>query len=118
MKDAERAGKTFEQVFEPAFRRFHETLGGDIEKLSNEEFWKIINIDKSPENLMENILASDLVNQALFKEIRDVSNVTRDMSKVTDIFATDAPMTAIAEKLAFGLSNVNRSRYLLSEEYR
>ncbi len=118
MKDAERAGKTFEQVFEPAFRRFHETLGGDIEKLSNEEFWKIINIDKSPENLMENIVASDLVNQALFKEIRDVSNVTRDMSKVTDIFATDAPMTAIAEKLAFGLSNVKRSRYLLSEEYR
>ena len=118
MKDAERAGLSFQQVFEPAFRRFHETLGGDIQKLSNEEFWKIINIDKSPENLMENIVASDLVNQALFKEIRDVSNVTRDMSKVTDIFSTDGAMTAIAEKLAFGLSNVKRSRYLLSEEYR
>ena len=118
MKDAERAGLSFQQVFEPAFRRFHETLGGDIQKLSNEEFWRIINIDKSPENLMENIVASDLVNQALFKEIRDVSNVTRDMSKVTDIFSTDGAMTAIAEKLAFGLSNVKRSRYLLSEEYR
>ena len=118
MKDAKKAGQSFEQVFEPAFRRFHETLGGDLEKLSNEEFWRIIDIDKSPENLLENIVASDLVNQALFKEIRDVSNVTRDMSKVTDIFSTDGAMTAIAEKLAFGLSNVKRSRYLLSEEYR
>ena len=58
------------------------------------------------------------LNQALFKEIRDVSNVTRDMSKVTDIFSTDGAMTAIAEKLSFGLSNVKRARYLLSEEYR
>jgi len=67
---------------------------------------------------MENIVASDLVNQALFKEIRDVSNVSRDMSKVTDIFSTDGAMTAVAEKLSFGLTNVKRARYLLSEEYR
>ena len=118
MKDAKRSGQSFEQIFEPAFRRFHETLGGDIEKLSNEDFWRLINIDKSPENLMENIVASDLVNQALFKEIRDVSNVSRDMSKVTDIFSTDGAMTAVAEKLSFGLTNVKRARYLLSEEYR
>ena len=118
MKDAEKAGLSFQEVFEPAFRRFHETLGGDINKLSNEEFWKLIDLDKSPENLMENIVASDLVNQALFKEIRDVANVSRDLNKVTDIFATDAPMTSIAEKLGFGLTNVKRARYLLSEEYR
>ncbi len=118
LKDAERSGQTFEQIFAPAFRRFHETLGGDIQKLSNEDFWRLIDIDKSPENLMENIVASDLVNQALFKEIRDVSNVTLDMNKVADIFGTDAPMTAIAEKLAFGLTNVKRARYLLSDEYR
>jgi len=120
MKDAERSGQTFSQVFQPAFRRFHETLGGDIEKLTSEQFWDTIlkNMDTNPENLMENIVATDLVNQALFKEIRDISNVSRDMSQVTDIFGTDAPMKAIAEKLSFGLANVKRARYLLSDEYR
>ena len=118
MKDAERTGQSFQEIFEPAFRRFHETLGGDLEKLSNEEFWRLIDIDKSPDKLMENIVASDLINQALFKEIRDVSNVSRDMSQVTDIFGTDGPWKSIAEKLSFGLSNVKRARYLLSEEYR
>tara|TARA_B100000287_G_scaffold389038_1_gene398768 strand:+ start:8408 stop:12529 length:4122 start_codon:yes stop_codon:yes gene_type:complete len=120
IKDAERQGKTFEQVFEPAFRRFKDTIGGDIDKLSTEEFWSQIKrgLDASNDDLMEYVVATDLVNQSLFKEIRDLSNVGRELHKITDIFDTDGITKPIAEKLVMGLSNVKRARYLISSEYR
>ena len=122
IKDAKAQGLTFEQAFEPAFRRFQEVIGGDATRMSVEDFWgpltKSLKEGGLTADSMEYVVATDLVNQALFKEIRDLGVMGREIDKVTDIFATDGVMKTIGEKLVVGLSNVKRSRYLISSEYR
>ena len=122
LKDAKAQGLTFEQAFEPAFRRFQEVIGGDATRMSIEDFWGPIQKSLKAGGLqvdsMEYVVATDLVNQALFKEIRDLSVMGREINQITDIFATDGTMKTIGEKLVVGLSNVKRARYLISSEYR
>ena len=122
IKDAQAQGLTFEQAFEPAFRRFQEVIGGDATRMSVEDFWGPIQKSLKSGGLqadsLEYVVATDLVNQALFKEIRDLSIMGREIDKITDIFATDGAMKTIGEKLVVGLNNVKRSRYLISSEYR
>jgi hypothetical protein len=122
MRDAKAQGLTFEQAFEPAFRRFQEVIGGDASRMSVEDFWgpiqKSLKDGGLPADSLEYVVATDLVNQALFKEIRDLGVMGREINKITDIFATDGVMKTIGEKLVVGLSNVKRARYLISSEYR
>ena len=125
LNDIKETGQTFEQIFEPAYRRFQETIGGNASTQTREEFWEPI-LKKIKENVgedgytewaMENIVAADMVNNALFKQIRDSSVMARQVHNIADIFATDSVMKPIAENLAFGLSNVKRGRYMLSSEF-
>ncbi len=118
--DLQREGLTFEQVFRPAFERFQEAIGRDTTSLSLEEFWEpILRASDDPQTwALENIVLNDLVNSSLFKQIRDASTVGREIDQIGDIFATDGLMKTIADRLAFGLTNVKKSRYLVSDEYR
>ena len=120
LKDLKAEGLRFEDVFRPAFARFQEAMGRDATNLSLEEFWEpILRASDDPQTwALENIIVNDLVNSALFKQIRDSGIVGRDLNNVTDIFAQDGIMKTIADRLAFGLTNVKRSRYLISDEYR
>ena len=120
LKDLKAEGLRFEDVFRPALARFQEAMGRDATNLSVEDFWEpILRASDDPQTwAIENIVVNDLVNQALFKQIRDSGVVGRELDNVTDIFAQDGIMKTIADRLSFGLSNVKRSRYLISDEYR
>ena len=132
LADLRRNKLSFEEVFEPAFRRFQEVVGRDAGGVDLEEFWEPILADFreapfqtgkgiSTENFkawsMENVIAADMVNGALFKQLRDAAMAAREIDGVSDIFATDGVMKSIADRLVFGLTNVKRSRYLISSEF-
>ena len=118
--DLARENVSFEEVFRPAFERFQEAVGRDATGLSAEQFWEpILRASDNPQTwALENIVVNDLVNSSLFKQIRDSALAGREIDQIADIFATDGIMKTIADRLAFGLSNVKRSRYLISDEYR
>ena len=119
LKDAQAQGLSFADVFEPALRRAQSVLGGDADRMTTEDFWRPIlkDLADNPEAL-ENVVASDIINQSLFKALRDEARNGLELHKVTDIFGTDNVMKRIGEKLVFGLSNVKRARYSVSPEFR
>lgn len=120
---------SFREVFEPAYRRYQEIMGRDIAEMSTEEFWSIIENQQKFQTgegpttgnfeawSMENVIVADLVNSSLFKQLRDLSIGAREISEFADIFAVDGPMKTIADRLVIGLTNVKRSRYLISTEF-
>ena len=114
---AARDGRTVEEVFEGALRRFQEIMGR--ESTGVEDFWRPI-ADLPAERLLnqefwplEEIVAVDLINGSLFKQLRNTSIFTNEISKAgADIFAVDGSMKTIADRLVVGLTNAKRSRYL------
>jgi len=119
LKDAQAQGLSFADVFEPALRRAQSVLGGDADRMTTEAFWKPIlkDLADNPEAL-ENIVATDIINQSLFKALRDEARNGLELHKITDIFNTDNVMKRVGEKLVFGLTNVKRARYAVSPEFR
>jgi len=119
LKDAKAQGLSFAEVFEPAFRRAKDVLGGNADRMTTEDFWRPIlkDLQDSPEAL-ENIVSADIINQSLFKALRDEARAGLELNKITDIFGTDNVMKRIGEKLVFGLSNVKRNRYIASPDFR
>jgi hypothetical protein len=118
---------TFDQVFGDAFERMQEVMGRDATSSTPEEFWKPILDEVSFRTggkesteawAMENVIAADLINGSLFKQLRDVSVASRELQGVADILDVDGPGKTIADRLIVGLTNVKRSRYLISEEFR
>jgi len=119
LKDAQASGQTFADIFEPAFRRAKAVLGGDADRMTTEDFWRpILNDLKDSPEALENIVATDIINQSLFKALRDEARAGLELNKITDIFGTDNVMKRVAEKLVFGLSNVKRARYIVSPDFR
>ncbi len=127
LNDAKRTRKSFRQLFEPAYKRMQEVMGRDAAGMTADEFWNPIESRLKErfvtDNVgyetwaMENVLAADLVNAALFKQLRDVATATKELKDITDIFAVDGPMKTIADRLVVGLTNVKRSRYLISTDF-
>tara|TARA_R100000700_G_scaffold624_1_gene1664 strand:- start:2654 stop:6577 length:3924 start_codon:yes stop_codon:yes gene_type:complete len=129
LHDVEKNKSTFRDTFEPAYKRYQEIMGRDIASMDTDEFWSIIENQKkfqtgdgtTTENFeawsMEHVIVADLVNSALFKQLRDLSLGAREISDFADIFAVDGPMKTIADRLVVGLTNVKRSRYLISTEF-
>ena len=121
----------FNRVFGSAFDRFQELVGRDATDMTAQEFWapftKDFEVGGIPKGrgtdssaykawALENVVVQDLVNQALFKDLRTRARAAREINDIADIFSTDGPMKGIADRLIFGLTNVKRSRFLVSSE--
>lgn len=121
---AKAQGKTFEEVYGYAFKRMQETLGRDATAVDAEDFWKPFLEDVQDRFggtetwSMENVVAADLVNASLFSQLRDLGIASRELFDIADVMDTDGPMKTIADRLIVGLTNVKRSRYLISNEFR
>ena len=117
--EAKAANKSFREYFEPAYQRYKEMMGRNWQEMSADEFWgplEALSKDKLSGYEIwaagENLLAADLVNSALFKNLRDHALAAREINNFGDVFAVDGPMKKIADKLVIGLGNVKKSRYL------
>jgi len=130
MNDIKANNLNVTEVFRNSFERFEDIIGRDAGDMSIEEFWKpMVNdfqqIGKTDKNLigetfeswaLNNVVANDLINSSLFQDLRIRAKAAREIDQIGDIFAIGGPMKGIADRLIFGLSNVKRSRYLISEE--
>ena len=118
--------QTFQQTFGDAMARMQEVMGRDATGMTPEDFWGPMMRDQAQtggkDNLeywaIENVLAADLVNSSLFKQIRDLGIGSREIQSVADVMDVDGPVKTISDRLIVGLTNVKRSRYLLSDEFR
>ncbi len=127
LKEAKAKNLTMEQYFQGAFERMQEIMGRDATAKTTDEFWKPI-LDAIPmqtggksakDNIqswaMEEVVAADLVNASLFKQLRDLSIGARELAGAgVDVMDVDGPMKTIKDRLIVGLTNVKRSRYLWS----
>ena len=124
LKEAKAQGKSFEDIYGYAFRRMQETMGRDATAVDADDFWRPFLEDVQDRFggidawSMENVVAADLVNASLFSQLRDLGIASRELFDVADIMDTDGPMKTIADRLIVGLTNVKRSRYLISNEFR
>lgn len=118
---------SFEQVFGDAMERMQEVMGRDATSVTPEEFWKPIMDDQTFRTggkdsaeawAMENVVAADLINGSLFKQLRDLGLASRELKDVADLMDVDGPFKTISDRLIVGLTNVKRSRYLISDEFR
>jgi len=75
-------------------------------KSENIEYWSI-----------ENVVAADLVNTALFRKLRDLSIASTEIRSVLDISDVDGPVKSIYDNLIVGLTETKRSRYIISREF-
>ena len=123
VQDLKSKGRTFRQVFEPAYKRMQQVMGRNLDDMSAEEFWAPIDAyNKDVANIgdetyelwsMENVVAADLVNSSLFKQLRDLSIGSRElMAQGVDIADVDGPLKTIRDRLIIGLSEVKKRRYL------
>ena len=110
--------KSFNQVYKHSLNRMQEVMGRHATAVDADDFWKPIS-DLKADRLagedmwaMEEVVAADLVNSALLKQLRDHGIAGRELIKHQDIFATDGLMKKTADALVVGLTNVKRSRYL------
>ena len=115
---------TFKEVYGYAFERMQETIGRDATSTDPEDFWKPF-LDDVQDRFggteawsMKNVVAADLVNASLFSQLRDLGIASREIFDIADVMDTDGPMKTIADRLIVGLTNVKRSRYLISTEFR
>jgi len=127
LREAKAQGKSFEDIYGYAFRRMQETMGRDATAVDAEDFWRPFFDDPTfrtggPDSMeawaMENVVAADLVNASLFSQLRDLGIASRELFDIADVMDTDGPMKTIADRLIVGLTNVKRSRYLISNEFR
>ena len=118
---------SFEQVFGDAMERMQEVMGRDATSVTPDEFWKPIMEDQTFRTggkdsaeawAMENVVAADLINGSLFKQLRDLGIASRELKDIADLMDTDGPFKTISDRLIVGLTNVKRSRYLISDEFR
>lgn len=117
-------GGDVRKTFPEAYARMQKVMGRNLDNMSVEEFWapideynKAVEIlsDDTPYELwsMTNVVAADLVNSALFKQLRDLSIGARELlAQGVDIADVDGPMKTIRDRLIIGLSEVKKRRYL------
>ena len=117
-------GGEVRKTFPEAYARMQKVMGRNLDNMSVEEFWGPIDAynkevailgDDTPYELwsMTNVVAADLVNSALFKQLRDLSIGSRELlAQGVDIADVDGPLKTIRDRLIIGLSEVKKRRYL------
>jgi hypothetical protein len=130
MKDLRANNIGFRQAFQPAYDRMQEIMGRRATAQTSEEFWEPILRDKpggtgdgpwmpNQEHWsVENVLVADLVNGALFKEMRNLGIAGKELVDEMDIWAVDGLMQSLEDRLIFGLTNVKKARYFMGSEFQ
>ena len=116
--------RTLGNLHELVLKRTQEVLGRDPASVAPKEFWGPMfndipmstgSFDDLPAVQawsMQNVIAADNINQAIFTRLRDVAIGASEIKKASDIFSIDGPWSQLADNLVIGLSNVKRSRYM------
>ena len=119
-----RQGKTADQIFPDAYRRALDIQGRIKANMTVEEaFAPILNDTPARSGgarsvefwSMDNVVAGDIVNSGLLKQLRDHAIGVRSFEGTVDVFDTDGPMSRIKDMLTVGLGNVKKSRYMWSQ---
>ena len=128
IREIKKDGGDFATAFKESYSRMQELVGGrDAGQLSPNEFWGPIidditfrtgGKDSMEAWSMQNVITADLVNASLFKKLRDLAVVGRELQDHVDIMAKGSVMDNIRDNLIVGLSEAKRSRYLISQEFR
>ena len=131
MEEAKGDTRTFVEIFEPAYARMQEVVGGrNATGMDVDEFWAPIQNDKkaftgeskTSKGLhylsAENVVATDLVIGSLFKQLRDLAVGAREIFDIADINAAGGPMKTITDRLIVGMVEVKRARFIMSKEFR
>jgi hypothetical protein len=114
-------------IFGDALDRLHEVVKGrNTDGLTPEEFWEPVMRHQAMTGGEDNlaywatreVVAADLINASLFKQIRDLATASREIQGVADVLDVDGPMKTMRDRLIMGLTNVKRSRYLVSDTFR
>ena len=128
MKEFRLKGTPFREGFEPAYRRVQEIMGRNWQDKTTDEFWDLIESQKKARTgddawmksedywSVGNVLVADLVNGALFKELRNLGTAGKELIDVADVFAPDGLMKSIEDKLIVGLVNTKRTRYFTGKK--
>ena len=128
MKEFRAKGTPFREGFEPAYRRVQEIMGRNWQDKTTDEFWDLIESQKKARTgddawmksedywSVGNVLVADLVNGALFKELRSLGIAGKELIDVADVFAPDGLMKSIEDKLIVGLVNTKRTRYFTGKK--
>ena len=123
MEELNAKGRSLQEAYGDAYERFQEVVGGrDAGALEPDEFWKPIARSVSQQGDFEmwsvdNILAADLIQESLFKQLRDRAMVAREVLDINDLRGDGGPLSYIRNNLIVGMEQVKRSKYLTSPEY-
>jgi hypothetical protein len=118
------SGRSLQDVYGDAFERFKEVMGGrDAGALEPDEFWNPLRKFAGSQGDFEvwageNILAADLIQTSLFKQLRDRALVARELINIDDITLKDGPLKNIHDNLIVGMTQIKRSKFLTSPEYQ
>jgi hypothetical protein len=117
LKQAKNAGQSMRATYGGAYDRVREALGRDYTDMDPDAFWSVMSRDSDTIAGLESwnseaILAADLINASLFKQVRDMGIGMREIGEFADLNDIDGPMKATIDRLVVGLTNVKRSRYL------
>lgn len=117
LKQAKNAGQSLRATYGGAYDRVREALGRDYTDMDPDSFWNVMSRDSDTIAGLESwnseaILAADLINASLFKQVRDMGIGMREIGEFADLNDIDGPMKATVDRLIVGLTNVKRSRYL------
>ena len=127
---AVRSGRqTMKQVWGDAIEQFQRTgLGREAADIAPEqylaEYYQGAHkyFADTPDEMVawtsKNVVAGDLLVGSLFKEIRDLGLVGRELFEVADVGDIDAPAKALYDKLITAVTEVKRSRIIQSDEFR
>ena len=130
MKELRQNNVSFRESFQPAYDRMQEIMGRRSTAQTSEEFWEPILKDKpggtgdgpwmpNQEHWsVENVLVADLVNGALFKEMRNLGIAGKELIDEMDVWAADGLMQSLEDRLIFGLTNVKKARYFMGSEFQ
>lgn len=125
MADLQSRVKNPYEVLAESYQGFRELVEGRnvTDATSLEEYFDPVLNGLNAEDLPikdfgQKIVTMDLVNAANAKNLRDMAIGAREIVDVADVFATDGPMQVIADRLAYGITQVKTARYLWGEAGR
>ena len=119
----EAKGESIQSVYEDAFERMQEVIGGrNSGDLETKDFWGPI-IERSVTRngytawATEEILAANLLQESLFKQLRARAIAARELIDFDKLDDADGPLKYIRDNLILGNEQIQRSQFLMSQEF-